>query len=86
MPPYYSPSDKIKHNPWIFIRAAKYSVRSASGSVNMIHARSINNQYDAYAPRKTYPPDKNLHLTQTKKQPQPRLGLRPDDCHVGLSD
>lgn len=71
MPPYYSLSDKIKHNPWIFIRAAKYSVRSASGSVNMIHARSINNQYDAYAPRKTYPPDKNLHHPQTKTAAAP---------------
>ena len=60
MPPYYSLSDKIKHNPWIFIRAAKYSVRSASGSVNMIHARSINNQYDAYAP-----PAKHILPTKT---------------------
>lgn len=71
MPPYYSPSDKIKHNPWIFIRAAKYSVRSASGSVNMIHARSINNQYDADTPRKTYPPDRNPHHPQTKTAAAP---------------
>lgn len=37
----------------------------------MIHARSINNQYDAYAPRKTYPPDKNLHHLQTKTAAAP---------------
>lgn len=86
MPPYYSPSDKIKHNPWIFIRAAKYSVRSASGSVNMIHARSINNQYDAYAPPAKHILPTETRTTRKQKQPQPRMGLRPDDCHVGLSD